>query len=252
MPLSARSQWYDCWTMHSADLLCVAITCCGSSADGGAEISPVRVHHARLVLMRPAARISSDAVTASEITVATPADRGRVIGSLVAAFTNDPVLRYLFPDRASYPRYAAAFFGHLFDKRVRQGTIWTIGYGASVAMWDAPAAERGPADDTLAAQLPADALARVNAYDEAVHAALPTTPFWYLGVLGTHPDHTGRRWGHAVMGAGLRRAATDGLPAILETSNPTNVEVYRRAGWEVALVVPAAPLTIWIMKQPAG
>jgi hypothetical protein len=54
------------------------------------------------------------------------------------------------------------------------------------------------------------------------------------------------------MGAGLRRAATDGLPAILETSNPTNVEVYRRAGWEVALVVPAAPLTIWIMKQPAG
>jgi hypothetical protein len=31
-----------------------------------------------------------------------------------------------------------------------------------------------------------------------------TSPFWYLGVLGTHPDRAGRRWGHAVMTAGLR------------------------------------------------
>jgi ribosomal protein S18 acetylase RimI-like enzyme len=82
-----------------------------------------------------------------------------------------------------------------------------------------------------------------------VHAALPTTPFWYLGVLGTHPDHTGRRWGHAVMSAGLRRAAADGLPAVLETSNPANVEMYRRAGWEVMRAV-TEPLPIWIMQQP--
>jgi ribosomal protein S18 acetylase RimI-like enzyme len=191
-------------------------------------------------------------VTVPEITVATWADRAGVTGSLVAAFANDPVLRYLFPDDATYPRYAAAFFGHLFDRRVRQATIWTIRHGASVAMWDAPATEHGPQDELLAAQLPADALARVNAYDEAVHAALPTTPFWYLGVLGTHPDHAGRRWGHAVMGAGLRRAAADGLPAVLETSNPANVEVYRRAGWQVVRVVAAEPLTIWIMQQPAG
>jgi ribosomal protein S18 acetylase RimI-like enzyme len=191
-------------------------------------------------------------VTGLEITVATPADRGQAIGSLVAAFANDPVLRHLFPDDATYPQYAAAFFGHLYDKRVGQGTIWTIGGGASIAMWDAPAAKHEPPGDTLAAQLPADVLARVNAYEEAVHAALPTTPFWYLGVLGTHPDYAGRRWGHALMAAGLRRAAADGLPAILETSNPANVEVYRRAGWEVERVVTAKPLTIWIMQQPAG
>ena len=183
--------------------------------------------------------------------MATLADRGRVVGSLVAAFAKDPVLRYLFPDAATYPRYAAAFFGHLFDKRVRRETIWTIGHGASVAMWDAPTVGDGPPKDMLAGQLPIDAMARVNAYDEAVRAALPTAPYWYLGALGTHPDHAGRRWGHAVMAAGLRRAAADGLPAMLETSNPANVEVYRRAGWEV-LVATAEPLTIWIMQQPTG
>jgi len=190
-------------------------------------------------------------VTAPEISLASPQDRDRVLGSLVAAFVNDPVLRHLFPDEQTYPTFAAAFFGSLFDKRVRQETIWTIGAGASVAMWDGPSAGDGPPDDALAALLPAEALARVSAYNAAVHAALPTTPFWYLGVLGTDPEHSGRRWGRAVMQAGLRRAAADGLPAILETSNPANVEVYRRAGWEVAAVVPADPLTVWIMQQPA-
>jgi hypothetical protein len=94
---------------------------------------------------------------------------------------------------------------------------------------------------------------RMKAYNKAVYAAMPSTPYWYLGVLGTRPDRAGRRLGRAVMAAGLRRAAADGLPAILETSNPANVEVYRRAGWEVDVVVKAEPLTIWIMQQkPTG
>ncbi|WBB73201.1 N-acetyltransferase [Micromonospora sp. WMMD1128] len=189
-------------------------------------------------------------MTAPEIAVAAPEDREQVLASLVAAFTKDPVLRHLFPDDPTYPRYATAFFGHLFDKRVHKGTIWTIEHGRSVAIWEPPSADDGWPDDRLAAQLPADALTRVRAYDEAVHAALPAAPFWYLGVLGTHPDSAGRRWGHAVMRAGLDRAAADGLPAVLETSNTDNVEVYRRAGWEVVDRF-AEPLPTWIMRLPA-
>ena len=186
----------------------------------------------------------------SGVVTATPADRDRTLGSLVAAFARDPFLRYLFPDEASYPRYAAAFFGHLFDRRVRHGTVWTIGHGASVAMWDSPTAAETAATGTLADQIPADALARVRAYDAAVHAAQPKGPFWYLGVLGTHPDCARRRWGHTLMAAGLRRAAADNVPAVLETSNPGNVELYRRAGWETVQATTIGSLGIWIMQVP--
>ncbi|WP_433126140.1 GNAT family N-acetyltransferase [Micromonospora sp. CA-240977] len=201
-------------------------------------------------------------MTAPEITVATPADRDAVVGSLVAAFVKDPVLRHLFPDEDTYPRYAAAFFGRLFDKRVHLSSIWTIGGGASAALWDPPAGQpaAGPAVGPAAAPAagrgspeeapyPADVLARVQSYGDAVYAALPTYPFWYLGVLGTHPDSAGRGWGRAVMRAGLDRAAADGLPAILETSNPANVELYRRAGWEV-LGFLSEPVSTWIMQRP--
>ncbi|PYC67288.1 N-acetyltransferase [Micromonospora arborensis] len=195
----------------------------------------------------------SAVMTMPEITIATPADRDAVVGSLVAAFVKDPILRYLFPDEDTYPRYAAIFFGHLFDRRVHRSSIWTIGGGASVAIWeppaelsaDVPAAGHGsPAE----ARYPADVLARVQAYDETVHAALPTFPFWYLGVLGTHPDSAGRGWGRAVMRAGLARVAEEGLPAILETSNPGNVELYRRAGWEV-IGSMSEPVHTWFMQQ---
>ncbi|MET8234194.1 GNAT family N-acetyltransferase [Micromonospora sp. NPDC005298] len=188
-------------------------------------------------------------MTNPEITIATPADRDAVVGSLVAAFVKDPVLRWLFPDEDTYPRYAAAFFGHLFDKRVHRSSIWTIDGGASVAIWEPPAVGHVSSGDGFSAvQYPDDVLARVEGYDNAVHAALPTFPFWYLGVLGTHPDSAGRGWGRAVMRAGLDRAAADGLPAILETSNPVNVDLYRRAGWEV-LGSMAEPVPTWIMLQ---
>ncbi|MEH1122913.1 GNAT family N-acetyltransferase [Micromonospora sp. CPCC 206061] len=182
-------------------------------------------------------------MTAPKITVASVTDRDTVVDSLVAAFVKDPVLRYLFPDENTYPRYAAAFFWHLFDKRVHKQSIWTIERGASVAIWQPPGASEGGKPPLLE-----DEQARVDAYDEALHAALPTTPFWYLGVLGTHPDHAGRGWGRMVMAEGLRRAAADGLPAILETSNPGNVEFYRRAGWNLISTVES-PLPIWIMQQ---
>lgn len=179
-----------------------------------------------------------------------PADRERAVASLVAAFVADPVLRHLFPDDADYPRHAGAFFGHLFDRRVAQNTVWTIGHGLSVALWDGPKAADDPAAGPLD-DLPADARARVDAYDAVVHGALPDHPFWYLGVLGTDPAHKGRRWGHALMADGLRRAADEGLPAVLETSNPGNVGVYKRAGFEVFREVTAGPLQVWVMERPA-
>jgi ribosomal protein S18 acetylase RimI-like enzyme len=188
-----------------------------------------------------------------KISPAGPADRERALGTLVAAFAADPVLRHLFPDDDTYPRYAAAFFGRLFDKRVATGTAWTIGSGLSVALWDAPAnasADPAPAASNVLDGLPPDARARVDAYDAAVHDSLPDHPYWYLGVLGTHPDHKGRRWGRALLADGLRRAAADGLPAVLETSNPGTVGVYRRAGFEVAAEITAEPRTVWVMERP--
>jgi ribosomal protein S18 acetylase RimI-like enzyme len=165
-----------------------------------------------------------------ELVRAAPADREAVVATIVAAFASDPAFRYFFPDDATYPSRASAFAGYLFDKRVGLGTVWIAEAGSVAALWDPPSSR---ATDDHRLELPTDALHRIERYDCAVHPLLPDGPFWYLGVLATHPERAGQRLGRRLMAAGVTAAHADGLPAVLETMNPSNVELYRREGWEV-------------------
>ncbi|MER7005960.1 MerR family transcriptional regulator [Dactylosporangium sp. NPDC000555] len=178
------------------------------------------------------------------IRVAIPADREAVVATFVAAFVADPAVRWFLPDDETYPAEAAAMAGHLFDLRVGRGTVWIADGGAAVAMWDQP---RSPAGEGAAEHRPPPG--RFGRYQEVVREWMPRFPHWYLGVLASHPDHRGRRLGRTVMAAGLARAAADGLPAYLETSNPSNVDVYRSAGFEVAEYLTVDGLPVWIMVR---
>ncbi|MEV8511799.1 GNAT family N-acetyltransferase [Dactylosporangium sp. NPDC051484] len=185
-------------------------------------------------------------VSQPSIRVATPADREAVVATFVAAFAADPGVRWLLPDDETYPAEAAAMAGQLFDLRVGRDTVWIADGGAAVAMWDPP---RSPAGKGAEHPPPPG---RFGRYQAVVHKRMPSFPHWYLGVLASHPDHRGRRLGRTVMAAGLARAAADGLPAYLETSNPRNVDVYRSAGFEVAEHLTVDDLPVWIMTTGEG
>jgi GNAT superfamily N-acetyltransferase len=181
-------------------------------------------------------------VTRPAIALATPADTARLIDTIVTAFAADPAFRYFFPEEETYQRYASSFARQLVERRIALGTAWLAEEGAAVALWDPPAP---PPPSTM--DLPDEVIARLDAYDGAVHDLRPTVPHWYLGILATHPDAAGRGWGRAVMAAGVQRARDEGLPAYLETSNPVNVEIYRGAGWEIAGTSAADGLPIWVL-----
>lgn len=178
------------------------------------------------------------------ITAATSHDRARALETIVTAFERDPFLRLAFPDDDYYAECAPGFFGALFDQRVGRGTVWVAEGGAAVAMWDAPGAP-AVVDDTSG--LSAASCAVLEAYDRSVHAAMPTAAHWYLGVLATDPARHGQGLARAVLERGLLQAASDGLPAVLETTNPGNLEIYRRLGWQV-IAEATEPLPIWILQ----
>jgi hypothetical protein len=59
------------------------------------------------------------------------------------------------------------------------------------------------------------------------------------------------------MAAGVTTAHADGLPAVLETMNPANVELYRREGWQVlghtdGPGADGVPTTWVLVNQPAA
>jgi GNAT superfamily N-acetyltransferase len=172
-------------------------------------------------------------------------DRQPVVATVVAAFDRDPAFRYFFDDE-HFAAQAATFAGYLFDKRVAPNTVWVVGQALAVSLWDGPQPGEG-AQATL--DLPASVLARLDAYHDAVQGSIPQTPHWYLGILATHPRHAGRRLGRLAMQAGLARANADSLPAYLETTNPGNVKLYERSGWEVTRAIDSGPVPIWVMRK---
>ena len=55
---------------------------------------------------------------------------------------------------------------------------------------------------------------------------------WYLAVIGVDSACQGRGLGAQLMKHALRRVDEDGLPAYLESSNPRNMSLYKRHGFE--------------------
>ena len=186
------------------------------------------------------------------VRVATAADRAAVVATTVAAFAADPAWAFILGD--AYDRVAPLFAGALFDQRVEQGTVWVASDASSVAMWDRPGGPdprvRDRAWAAFHGSAGADVEARLSAYDGALEAVGPKQPFWYLGVLATHPAAAGRGGATRVLQPGLARADADGLPTALETSSLANREFYARRGFTRSTEVSIAggPPTWWLVR----
>jgi GNAT superfamily N-acetyltransferase len=187
---------------------------------------------------------------------ASVADRSRTVGLIADAFADDPVIRWIFPDDATYAARAAAFFGFLFDVRIEVGGVWVTGGGEATALWSPPNA--GPPEwvdrtwDQVAAGLAPDEVERCDRWDAAVAPHHPSTAHWYLGVLATAPAHQGQGHGPSVAGPGIDAAARTGLPAFLETGVRRNVELYQRMGFVVTGVIddPGLPAGWCLRRDP--
>jgi GNAT superfamily N-acetyltransferase len=190
-----------------------------------------------------------------QVRPAVPSDRPQVVATIVAAFSEDPAWAWLLG--ADFTRLAPAFAGALFDLRVGGGHVWTLGAAAeSVALWEPPeglgttpsARTASWGDFTTAAA--EDVRDRVKRYDAALDEAMPPRPYWYLGVLATRPDRTGRGLATAVIAPVLGRADKDGQDCCLETSTQANRDFYSRRGFSEATEVriTGGPPTWWLRR----
>jgi ribosomal protein S18 acetylase RimI-like enzyme len=65
----------------------------------------------------------------------------------------------------------------------------------------------------------------------------PTVPHWFLWMLGADPSRQGQGLGAALLKHTLRRCDEDGAIAYLESTNPRNVSLYERHGFEPLAVI---------------
>lgn len=161
--------------------------------------------------------------------------RQRVVAALTLAFAADPVMRWLYPEPSAYlrdfPGFAAAFAAASFGA----GTTWQSDDVGGASCWQPR--DVHPDGDAIASVL-------FSTIDEAQHEAAqamleemdrfhPTEPHWYLAIIGVEAAKQGRGLGAQLMEPALARCDEEGLIAYLESSNPANISLYQRHGFEV-------------------
>lgn len=190
------------------------------------------------------------------VRVAQASDRAAVLDSLMLAFSGDPCLRYMLdtPDKLlkGFHAFAAAMGGAALD----QGSAWLAEDAAAAALWLPP----GVSSDREAMLAVIVELARpeklpvLAEVGEAMAAYHPQEPHWYLAMIGVDPARQGRGYGSALLRQSLRRCDEEGIVAYLESSNPKNVPLYERHGFEVVGFVQPAdfPGLHPMIRQPRG
>jgi GNAT superfamily N-acetyltransferase len=166
---------------------------------------------------------------------ALPQDEAGAIGVMTLAFSADPMARWSMPDPAKYlaifSSIAKAFGGNAFDT----GTAYIANGCAGAALWLPPGT--GSDEESLTRLFDEntddDIKADMQGIFEQMEKFHPTEPHWYLPMIGVDPAHQGAGIGSALMMEALKAVDRDGIIAYLESSNPRNIPLYQRYGFEV-------------------
>ena len=184
----------------------------------------------------------------------TAADEPSAVATVLLAFASDPAARWTWPDShlyvSSMPGLIRAFGGNAF---AHGGAYCTNGY-AGAALWLPPGVQ--PDEEELSAimerTVPAERRADVFAVFEQMAKLRPSGPQWYLPLIGVDPAYQGKGHGAALMAYALERCDRDRMPAYLESSNPRNVSLYRRHGFEATgtIQVGSSPQIVPMLRAP--
>lgn len=174
-------------------------------------------------------------MTTPVIRTAAESDKADLISVLTLAFSSDPMARWSQPDPQQYlvnfPLLAKAFGGSAFD----QGTAYFADGYAGAALWLPPGF--GPDEETMSGLVERTAPESIKADLYGVFEEMgkyhPAEPHWYLPLIGVDPSQQGRGVGSALMKHALVACDRDGVIAYLESSNPKNISLYERHGFEV-------------------
>jgi GNAT superfamily N-acetyltransferase len=169
------------------------------------------------------------------VRTATQADRESVLDTLVLSFVADPCARYTWPKPQVYMVAWRAFVMGLGGRGLDQGAAFVTADGSAAALWLPPGVESdGDATGAVIKQSVAeDRRAVLGQVMEQMAQFHPQEPHWYLALMGADPSRQGQGLGSALIEEGLRKCDEQGAPAYLESSNPRNIPLYERHGFNV-------------------
>jgi GNAT superfamily N-acetyltransferase len=170
-------------------------------------------------------------------------------------FADDPVMCWVFQDETSRSTGLRIAFTGLTRGYFAPASVVHLVDDACVTLWRSPAwvdPEPDPDDGDGSSPWTPDVDERFGILGAAMAAAHPHEPHWYLNVIATLPSSRGQGLGAAALAPVLAVCDTEGMPAYLESSNPRNMTLYRRHGFEQTgeILLPDGPSLYPMWREP--
>jgi ribosomal protein S18 acetylase RimI-like enzyme len=188
------------------------------------------------------------------IKTATDVDEAAAVAVLVLAFSADPAARWAWPDPGEYlrqfPEFVKVFGGRAFANR----SAHVVDGHAAAALWLPPGVT--PDDEALTAFIQRTGSAQVQRHGPAVFEQMaryhPQEPHWFLPFIGVDPQWQRQGHGSLLMQHALAQCDRDRMPAYLESSNPRNIPLYERHGFQVlgTIQVGTSPPIVPMLRSP--
>jgi ribosomal protein S18 acetylase RimI-like enzyme len=185
---------------------------------------------------------------------ATTSDETHIIDLVVRAFAADPAARWSWPDSQQYFMHFPSFVRAVGGKAFTQGTAYYIDDYAAAALWLPPNVY--PDEDklislaqrTVSEQIQKDFL---SVFEHMCHYH-PSEPHWFLPFVGVDPLQQDKGFGSALLQHTLIQCDRDSKLAYLESSNPKNISLYKRHGFEVlgTIQVGTSPPIFPMLRRP--
>ena len=189
-----------------------------------------------------------------EIRSASPDEIAQATSGIVAAFITDPIARFAWPSPHDYlsamPQATREFGTPSFE----HGGACVSADFCGAALWMPPGVH--PDGELLERVFRESAkpehLDDLLATFEKMSQWHPDEPHWYLPMIGVEPNSQGKGLGAALLRYALARCDAEGALAYLESSNPRNISLYERHGFEVMgeIQIGAAPLVTPMLRRP--
>ncbi len=193
-------------------------------------------------------------MAAPSVHTATPQDGQKVVDVIVLAFSSDPVVRWFYPDAHQFLTNFSAFTRGFGGEGIALGSAYYTEGFHGAALWLPPGVHSD--EDALMPLIRSTIDERIQedlfGILERLEIYHPSEPHWYLPMIGVDPAYQGQGLGSAILEHALMRCDEDHTAVYLEASNPKNVPLYERYGFEVAakLEVGSAP-PVFPMVRPA-
>ena len=193
-----------------------------------------------------------------EVKNAKPEDKVRILSAASLAFCADPFMRWVLPEPEAYlKKYADMIDLYCCQKSLENASTFVVQKFGGVALWLPPGVHSDEekvsgwiTDNIDPVRL--DVFGQVLREMESYHPK--TASCWYLAVLAVDPAFQRQGLGSVLMKHVNRILDETSCEGYLESSNPQNVSLYQRHGYEIMgeIKIGDCPVVTPMLRRPAS